>query len=71
MYDYVTKYQPDYIWSDGGWLAPPEYWTSKEWLAWLYNDRSDFYVFLIKVILLTKSTYYKLTNVLVTQVSNM
>ena len=39
MYDYVTKYKPEYIWSDGSWMAPPEYWTSREWLAWLYNDR--------------------------------
>ena len=39
MYNYVTKYKPEYIWSDGDWVAPPEYWTSQQWLAWLYNDR--------------------------------
>ena len=39
MYDYVTRYKPEYIWSDGAWLAPPEYWTSQQLLAWLYNDR--------------------------------
>ena len=38
MYDYVTKYKPEYIWSDGD-VGPPEYWTSQELLAWLYNDR--------------------------------
>ena len=39
MYDYVTRYKPEYIWSDGEWLASAEYWTSQQLLAWLYNDR--------------------------------
>jgi len=37
MYDYVTKYRPEYIWSDGD-VSTPEYWQSQEFLAWLYND---------------------------------
>ena len=39
MYDYVTRYKPDYIWSDGDWDASWKYWKSPEFLAWLYNDR--------------------------------
>ena len=36
--DLVNSYQPDVIWSDGDWEADPEYWGSKDFLAWLYND---------------------------------
>lgn len=36
--DLVTKYKPDLLWSDGEWEAGPEYWRSREFLAWLYNQ---------------------------------
>ena len=38
LYDIVTKYKPEYIWADGA-EGPAEYWKSREFLAWLYNDR--------------------------------
>ena len=38
LLDLVTKYKPSVIWSDGDWEANSEYWKSKEFLAWLYND---------------------------------
>jgi alpha-L-fucosidase len=38
MLEIVNSYKPDVIWSDGD-AGPAEYWKSKEFLAWLYNDR--------------------------------
>ncbi|XP_071744404.1 alpha-L-fucosidase [Lepeophtheirus salmonis] len=34
----VEKYHPEVIWSDGDWEALPEYWGSKDFLAWLFNS---------------------------------
>ncbi|CAG2167824.1 unnamed protein product, partial [Oppiella nova] len=34
----VKTYKPDVIWSDGDAGAPPEYWQTQQFLAWLYND---------------------------------
>ena len=33
----MELYKPDLIWSDGD-AGPVDYWKSKEFLAWLYND---------------------------------
>ena len=37
LYELVKNYEPDLIWSDGA-AGPVEYWQSREFLAWLYND---------------------------------
>ena len=34
----INRYSPDVLWSDGDWEASPEYFGSKDFLAWLYND---------------------------------
>uniref|UniRef100_A0A7G3ACN5 Putative alpha-L-fucosidase n=1 Tax=Lutzomyia longipalpis TaxID=7200 RepID=A0A7G3ACN5_LUTLO len=38
MLELVEKYHPEVIWSDGEWEAKDDYWRSREFLAWLYND---------------------------------
>ena len=42
LYDLVNSYKPEYIWSDGDWMVHDTYFKSKEFLAWLYNDRYMF-----------------------------
>lgn len=34
----VGFHRKQVVWSDGDWEAPDDYWASKEFIAWLYND---------------------------------
>ncbi|XP_067936576.1 alpha-L-fucosidase-like isoform X2 [Watersipora subatra] len=38
LYELVNTYRPDLIWSDGNNEASDDYFDSKEFLTWLYND---------------------------------
>merc|ERR1719330_242830 len=38
LHEIVEKYKPAVIFSDGEWEATTEYWGSKEFLTWLFND---------------------------------
>jgi len=38
LLDLVNTYQPDIVWSDGDRDMSDQYWGSKEFLTWLYNE---------------------------------
>jgi alpha-L-fucosidase len=39
LYELVNNYQPSLIFSDAGeWIYDDEFWKTKEFLAWLYNE---------------------------------
>uniref|UniRef100_A0A1I7SDU3 alpha-L-fucosidase n=1 Tax=Bursaphelenchus xylophilus TaxID=6326 RepID=A0A1I7SDU3_BURXY len=44
MKELINNYKPDVLWSDGDWERGDFYWSSKEFLAWLFTDRSTFLV---------------------------
>ncbi len=38
LHELVNTYHPDIIYSDGDWAGDEDYWRSKEFKAWLYNE---------------------------------
>ncbi|CAJ0914165.1 unnamed protein product, partial [Mesorhabditis belari] len=38
LLDIVNKYQPDILWGDGDWGLDENYWKTKEFITWLYNE---------------------------------
>ncbi len=47
LYELVNAYNPDILWADlADGLGPASYFKSKEFLAWLYNERYIYSIFL-------------------------
>ena len=38
LYDLVTRYEPNIIWSDGEWETTSDYWKAREFLHWLSTE---------------------------------
>lgn len=38
MYDLINSYKPELLWCDGAWMMSSDFWHSKDFLAWLYNE---------------------------------
>lgn len=38
LLELVNAYRPDVLWTDGDWGHTEEYWRSREFIAWLYNE---------------------------------
>ena len=38
MKDVINTYKPDVFWTDGEWDESAEFWKSKEFLTWMYNE---------------------------------
>ena len=38
MTDLVLRYHPDMMYGDGEWDHPSDFWKTREWLAWLFNE---------------------------------
>lgn len=51
MKEFVTKYNPSVIWSDGDWEANDTYWKSTEFLAWSVLFYKIYYILYFNVFL--------------------
>jgi len=38
LYDLINNYKPDILWTDGEWEKNSDFWKSKDFISWLYND---------------------------------
>lgn len=50
LLEIVKAYKPDVVWSDGDWERTDDYWKAKEFLTWLYNERSKFFFYFEHII---------------------